>query len=64
MIFVKNEVSKDKEKAVRLLRQSALQGNEYAQYRLGSVYLLGEEVPQDLEETVNWLEMSAGNGNQ
>ncbi len=52
------------EKAVMLLRQAALQGNEYAQYRLGSVYLLGEDVPQDLEEAVRWLEMSGDKGNQ
>ena len=32
--------------------------------RLGSLYLLGEDVPQDLEEAIRWLELSADQGNQ
>ncbi len=37
---------------------------KYVQYRLGSLYLLGEDVPQDLEEAIRWLELSADQGNQ
>lgn len=39
----------DPTEAVRLLEQSADQGYEYAQYRLGKLYLTGKEVDQNIE---------------
>ncbi len=52
------------EKAVRLLRQASLQGNEYAQYALGKFYLCGQPgMPRDKEKAVPLLEASAAQGN-
>ena len=35
--------------AVRWLTASAEQGSQYAQYALGKLYLMGEEIPEDRE---------------
>ena len=40
------------------------QGNQYAQYRLGRLYLSGEEVPKDVRRAVEYLTASAERGNQ
>lgn len=55
---------KDMEKAIHWLELSAGQGNQYAQYALGKLYLSGEEVPKDVEKAIRWLELSADQGNQ
>jgi hypothetical protein len=49
---------------VDLLTKAALQNNSFAQYRLGKLYLLGEEVPKDVEAAVKWLTASAELDNQ
>ena len=48
---------------VAWLRQAAEQGNPYAQYALGKIYLQGREIPQDKKEALRWLESSAAQGN-
>ena len=59
-----DDIPKDVESAVRWLMESAEQGNQYAQYTLGKLYLLGQEVPQDREAAVHWFTQSAEQGNQ
>lgn len=44
--------------------KAAAQGNRYAQYRLGKLYLAGEEVPKDAAQAVEYLTASAEQGNQ
>ena len=39
-------------------------GNQYAQYRLGKMCLLGDGVPKDIERAVQLLSDSANQGNQ
>ena len=39
-------------------------GNQYAQYRLGKMCLLGDGVPKDIERAVQLLNDSANQGNQ
>ena len=57
------ENQSDTESAVRWLTESAKQGNQFAQYALGKLYLLGKDVPQDHEAAVYWLTLAAGQGN-
>lgn len=40
------------------------QGNQYAQYQLGKLYLLGQEVERDEEAAVRWFTLSAAQGNE
>ena len=44
--------------------QASAQGNQYADYRLGKLYLMGKEVPKDAEKAVRHLTASAEAGNQ
>ena len=50
--------------AVRWLTESAEQGNQYAQYALGKLYLLGKDIPQDRESAVRWFTLAAEQGNE
>ena len=50
-------------KAVEWFTQAAEDGNPYAQYMLGKLYLEGEDVPKDEETAVYWLAESADQGN-
>ena len=54
---------KDNEKALYLLEQSAKQGNQDAQYKLGVCYYKGEGVERDYVKAVEWLEKAAEQGN-
>ena len=56
-------VPKDIERAVQLLSTSASQGNQYAQYVLGKLYLQGKEVKQDQDAAEYWLPQSAAQSN-
>ena len=58
------KVSKDTEKAVRLLTAAAGQDNQYAQYTLGKLYLLGKEIPKDRAAAVYWFTQSAEQGSE
>ena len=48
----------------RRVTASAEQGNRYAQYALGKLYLMGKEVPRDPEAAVRWFTLSAAQGNE
>ncbi len=55
---------KDINKAIAYLTQSAEQKNEWADYQLGRLYLLGKAVPKNTEKAVAYLTKSAEQGNQ
>lgn len=38
--------------------------NEYAQYYLGKMYLLGKDVEKDKEKAIKLLTLAAENGNE
>ncbi|HZD39376.1 MAG TPA: tetratricopeptide repeat protein, partial [Terriglobales bacterium] len=48
---------------MKLFRQLAEQGHQWAQRRLGSMYAEGKGVPQDYEEAVKWYRLAAAQGN-
>ena len=45
--------------ALKLFRQLAAQGHQWAQRRLGSIYAEGKGVPQDYQEAVKWYRIAA-----
>lgn len=45
------------------LTMSAEQNNQYAQYALGKLYLMGRDVPRDREAAMRWFTLSAEQGN-
>ena len=49
--------------AMRLIRPLADQGNAYAQYELGSMYVNGQGVPEDYAEAAKWFRLAADQGN-
>ena len=49
--------------AIQLLKNSATQGNSFAQYTLGKLYLLGHEVQADREEALRYFAQAATQGN-
>ena len=57
-------VSQDIPQAVEYLTAAAEQGNQYAQYSLGKLYLSGDAVMQNKEQAAYWLAQSAAQGNQ
>ena len=57
-------IPKDITKADRYLTAAAEQGNQYAQYALGKLYLTGDKISVDKEQAVYWLTQSAAQGNQ
>jgi tetratricopeptide (TPR) repeat protein len=48
--------------AIKLFRQLAAQGHQWAQRRLGSMYAEGKGVPQDYQEAVRWYRLAAAQG--
>lgn len=51
-------------KALEYLNEAAGRGNQFAQYTLGKLYLMGREVPQDKGPAERWLKLSAAQGNE
>ena len=49
-------------RAANLLRRRLL-GDADAQYNLGTLYFVGQDVPQDYTEAVRWLRRAAEQGN-
>ena len=49
--------------AMKLFRQLAEQGHQWAQRRVGLMYAEGKGVPQDFQEAVKWYRFAAGQGN-
>ena len=50
--------------AVRLLTEAANQGNQWAEYQLGKMYLYGQGVDKNYDEAVRLLTSSANRGNE
>ena len=50
--------------AIKLFRQLAAQGHQWAQRRLGLIYAEGKGVPQDYQEAVKWYRLAAAQENQ
>jgi len=48
---------------MKLFRQLAAQGHQWAQRRLGLIYAEGRGVPQDYQEAVKWFRLAAAQGN-
>jgi hypothetical protein len=48
---------------MKLFRQLAAQGHQWAQRRLGLIYAEGKGVPQDYQEAVRWYRLAAAQGN-
>ena len=49
--------------AMKLFRQLAGNGHQWAQRRVGSMYAEGKGVPQDYQEAVKWYRLAAAQGN-
>ena len=54
----------DPQKAIPLLIRSAQQGYEWAQYRLGKIFLYGNPVAQDVDYGLKWLWEAEAQNNQ
>ena len=50
--------------AIQYLTLAAKQKNQFAAYRLGKLYLAGEELPKNTELALHYLKMAADTGNQ
>lgn len=59
-----NSAEYDFEKGFAMLKESAKEGNEYAQYKLGRMLIFNEFSEEDIDEGVYWLEKSCEQGNQ
>ena len=44
--------------------ESLMHGNQYAQYALGKLYLLGKGVEKDKDRAAKWFQMAANQGNE
>lgn len=60
----KNSKEYDFEKGFALLKMSAKEGNQYAQYRLGRMLITDELSEEDIDEGVYWLEKACEQGNE
>ena len=56
-------LDKNIELAVNYLTKAADAGNQFAQYAIGKLYLIGKEVEQDKEKAFDYLTRSAEQGN-
>ena len=56
-------VPQDYSEAVKWYRMAADQGNDWAQYSLGSMYEEGRGVPEDHSEALKWYQKAADKGN-
>ena len=63
MTMTGEDIPKDVEKAVCWLERSSNQGNQYAQYALGKLYLCGKDIPRDRERAAVYLQAAAEQGN-
>ena len=50
--------------AMKLFRQLAEKGNQWAQRRVGSMYAEGKGATQDYQEAVKWYRLAAAQGNE
>lgn len=56
-------LEKNTERAIYYLSKSADAGNQFAQYALGKLYLIGKDVEQDKEKAFDYFTRSAAQGN-
>ena len=54
----------DYAQALKLFRQLAENGHQWAQRRLGLMYAEGKGVPQDYQQAVKWYRLAAAQGNE
>ena len=54
----------DSVQSVKVFRQLAEEGHQWAQRRLGSMYAEGKGVPQDYQEALKWYRLAAAQGNE
>ena len=59
-----NGCEKDLKKAFDLYSKASELGNDESQYKLGTMYLIGDVVPKDLDKAERWLSRSAAAGNK
>ena len=52
------------EKAIRSFKIAAGNGNDYAEYQLGKIYLYGKDIPRDTDKAMYYLHLAAEHGNQ
>jgi TPR repeat protein len=55
-------VARDDRKAAEWLEKAAVQGNVYAEMKLGDLYAKGQGVPKNLEVAADWREKAANRG--
>ncbi len=60
----KNSPKYDFERGFALLKLSAKEGNQYAQYKLGRMLIVNEFSEEDIDEGVYWLEKACEQGNE
>ena len=53
------DVQKDIPAALQFLTAAAEQSNQYAQYTLGKLYLMGKDIPRNKESAVRWFTLYA-----
>lgn len=63
-IRLTEEDYKDIPKILRDFKIAAENGNDFAEYQLGKLFLFGKEVDQDREKAINYLMPAAEHGNQ
>ena len=57
-------IAENPARAFHYLSDAAQEGNQYAQYTLGKLYLTGQDVAQDQEQAYRWFWASASQGNE
>lgn len=63
-IRLQEEDYKDIQKIIRDFEIAAENGNDFAEYQLGKLYLYGKDVDQDYEKAISYLMQAAEHGNQ
>lgn len=61
MYLMGQGVDQDRDRALKLFKESAAQGNADSEFMLGSIYLLSHD---NIPEGLKWLRLSADQGNQ
>ena len=62
-ILLTEEAVKDVLRAIKNLEIAAKNGNDFAEYQLGKLYLYGKEVDRDYEKAMEYLTSAAEHGN-
>ena len=63
-VTVTEDEVKDIQKAIRSFMIAAENGNDYAEYQLGKIYLYGKDIPRDTDKAMYYLHLAAEHGNQ